>query len=139
MNQSTKNLAFLKALSEKTVVWGESKLSTGQSCGKHPNFTKYRILKNDFEKILEIVGDDGLLFLPNVSLMGYINGYCVYNLSGKLVLIFGTENLPKTSEFTLKTLFTSVFRKKGNLKLYKQLEKKIGAVEIYKTFEEYSY
>lgn len=138
------NLSFLRDLNEKTVVWHTGTLTpnlSGRSFqSKHPEFLKYEIPKADFKKVFEIVREELFLVVPHTSLMGYINGYSVRDLEGKLILLFGEQNIPKNCGFTLKKIFTSVFRSEQNMEIYQVLnaDKKIS-IEMHEEFEQYCY
>ncbi|HBB04056.1 TPA: hypothetical protein DCZ39_04135 [Patescibacteria group bacterium] len=138
------NLSFLKALNEKTVKWNTGTLTPNLSGRSfqitHSEFTSYKIPKSDFKKVLEIVREECLLFLPHTTLTGFIDGYGVHDLDGQLVLLFGEQNIPKDCGFTLKKIFNSVFRSEQNLEIYKILENEATIVcTMHETFEQYCY
>ncbi len=141
---SAEKLNLLKGLHEKTVTWSSTPLHPNLS-GKTfltdiSQFTKYVIPKGDFKKTLEIVKDELLLILPKENLMGYIEGYDILDLDGKLILRFGESNIPKEAGFTLEKIFETYVVSDENLEIHQQLraEKKINC-EIHENFEQYAY
>ena len=136
------NLLFLEDISKRTVIWRTTHgiLGGKNSNGQMPEFTKYKIPKNDFKKIISIIKEEFFLVVPHENLMGAIDGYCIHDLDGKLLLIFGESNLPTEYGFTLDKIFTSVVRTDQNLDIHAQLkkEKKVSC-KIHKEFAEYCY
>lgn len=120
MNTNTheENLAFLVALSEKTV---ESDVSGAVK------FTSYRISSEDFQKVIDVICGNYLL-MPKTGFMGLIDGYDVINKEGKLILRFGEKNLP--AEYTLREVFLSIVRSAENLQFHQKLFEQKKVFEI---------
>jgi len=139
----TQNKLFLQKLSEKTFYWQDRTLRPNMSTktfhGKAAEFKKYEILPVDFRKVLAIIATERLFVRPKISLMGYVEGYWVYDVNmftkeKELVFLFGEENLPRG--YTLKDLFDELCHSKTNREIMQILPKEQS---IKSEFEEYRY
>lgn len=134
---------FLQRLAEKTFYWQDITLHPSMSMkkfqSKSAEFKKYKIIPADFRKVLAIISKEPLFVRPKISLMGYVEGYWVYEINmfskeKELVLLFGEEQLP--GGHTLKSLFDVLCHSKSNRQMFQILPKE---EKIKSEFEEYSY
>lgn len=134
---------FLQRLAKKTFYWQDITLRPNMSRktfqSKSAEYKKYKIISADFEKILAIIAKEPLFVRPKLSMMGYVEGYWVYEVNmfvkeKELVLLFGKEQLPR--EHTLKSLFDVLCHSKTNRQMLQILPKE---EKIKSEFEEYCY
>lgn len=137
------NKDFLQQLSKKTFYWQDRTLRPNMSkktiYTKSAEFHKYKIFLADFRKVLSIIAKELLFVRPKISLMGYVEGYWVYEINmfakeKELVLLFGEEQLPQGH--TLKSLFDVLCHSKANRQMLQILPKE---QTIKSKFEEYRY
>jgi hypothetical protein len=137
------NKLFLKKISEKTFYWKDCTLRPPMS-GKiiHRELVEFKkcdILLVDFRKVLAIIATEHLFVRPLTSILGYVEGYWVYDIDmltkeKELVFVFGEINLPRG--YTLKDLFDKLCHSKTNREIMQILPKE---QRIKSEFEEYSY
>jgi hypothetical protein len=107
---------------------------------KYMEFTKYKIPKKEFEKILLLINKERLLVIPKVSLLGFIEGYQIFDIEMMtkevtLITAFGTEQLPKGIE--PKDLFYALCKSTQNKELSSLIDK--PKFNIKEEFEDYDY
>ena len=137
------NRDFLQQLSGKTFYWQEGTLRPNMGRKvfhtKSATFLRYKISQADFLRVINLITKEPLFVRPKISLMGYVEGYWVYDINmftkeKELVLLFGKENLPKG--YTLKDLFDTLCHSKKNREMMQILPKEES---IKSEFEEYCY
>jgi len=94
---------FLVSFFDKTVFWQDRTLRPNMSSRtiytKSMEFKEYMISKEEFECLLNIIKEARLIVMPKESLMGYIEGYTLWDPNmlteeSTLVGAFGVEQLP---------------------------------------------
>lgn len=133
---------FLKNLHLKTTEAVPCSMTPNMSgrtlSGSFLHFKNYIISEKDFENIFRIILEELLLIIPKESLMGFIEGYCIYSLDGKLIFAFSEKNIPGNS--SLKELFLFC-QTEQNKTILAELQKEgmFSSFYIDKRFEDYNY
>lgn len=136
------NKIFLKSLSEKTVIWNNVSMRTNISLTvfntKMSSYTEYVMSQKEFDRVFEILKqEDDIFIFPQESLMGYIEGYNIYTLKGKLLLRFGRVNMINSSNDALQKIFDDVVLSERNLLIIKRAKKVFH--QIKENYSDYCY
>lgn len=131
-------MSFLTKLNKKTTEVVERTLrpnmvQTINYMGfkvKMTDLTEYVMSPVEYEKLITRL-DSGLYVIsPRESLIGYIEGYNVHNLTGKNLLVFGIRNLPDGA-MSAEEIFTKYCNTRRNRVLSRK--------EIKNNFSDYCY
>lgn len=104
---------LLKGILSQTTVPRTSTLTPNMSVRSFEvdwlDFTDFKIQPGDFERILRAITELKLLIYPRESLMGWIEGYHLYDINmltkeAVLVMAFSDKNIP--ASHTLEALFS---------------------------------
>ena len=142
MSTSIENINFLEELNRKIIKYHDEdevvpNITHTTVTIQKVHFTKYQIPKADFKRVLDIIKEELLLILPQESLMGFIEGYIIFDLQGKIILRFGGSNIPDS--YTLKAIFPYCHSEENKIILDHLSEEKILTATVKETFEDYCY
>ncbi len=134
-------MSFLTKLNKKTTEVVERTLRPNMTQiinfqgfkTKCTDITQYVMSLTEYEKLISRLDSGFYIITPRESLMGYIEGYNVYNLAGKKLLVFGLKNFPENS-MSSEEIFIKYCKTKRNMTL-----SYITGTEIKDNFSEYCY
>lgn len=133
---------LLKGLLAQTTITRPTSFTPNMSgrtiYGERLDFTDFKIQPGDFERVLESIQQQRLLIYPKESMMGWVEGYYLYDINmltkeAVMVMAFSDKNIPPSH--TLESLFP-LCRNQRNLELLSFLK---GWQPIKQKYTDYDY